>query len=415
MVLQPRPRNIMEGVVRTPSLSITVPVPGGPRATPVSPAAAATAVSRHGLLALTVGLGVWVYATATDVALVYPEEIYSGLPVDDLPSRWTQHLLLLPLLSLGFLAAARLYRRPPSHWLTAWALQALIGLAYAAACWPARLAGVALVHGSETSLAVASAFVNLAPGGFLLHWAGIAASELLHYLLGVSVLMAMLTALDLAEERARRERLHAEWLQARLRTLQSEINPHFMFNSLNTVSSLLRSSPGRAEQVLARFSELLRVTLREQKKQYSSVDSELEYLHRYLDLEKVRFEDRLRLSIEADEDALGGRVPSLLLQPLVENAIKHGVARVPGPASVELSVMRHGSRLVMQVRNSSSGDAGTTRASAEGTGLGLDNLRSRLAALYPGAFHFESLPEGHHAWVSVVDIPYVPHSSGYPS
>jgi LytS/YehU family sensor histidine kinase len=241
-------------------------------------------------------------------------------------------------------------------------------------------------------------------------WVSNTTSNLAIYLLGLVLLMALFSRLDLAEERLRLERLSSEWLAIKLRTLQWQINPHFLFNSLNTVSSLLRSSPSRADQVLAKFSELLRLTLMEQENLYSCVSSELEYIHRYLDMEMVRFEDRLKLKVEADEAALQGKVPSLLLQPLIENAIKHGVARIPGPASVEVNVTRRGASLVMSVKN-------TTPSQSEprlstGVGLGMRNLKERLSTLYDDSFRFTYGQDGEGAWTTIVEIPFTPYAPG---
>jgi LytS/YehU family sensor histidine kinase len=194
----------------------------------------------------------------------------------------------------------------------------------------------------------------------------------------------------------------------KLRTLQWQLNPHFLFNSLNTVSALLKSSPERADQVLAKFSDLLRMTLKEQEQLFNSVNSELEYVHRYLQIELVRFEDRLGLDIEADQRAMDGQVPSLLLQPLIENAIKHGIARIPGRAFISISVVCDDKTLIFVVKNTSSRQYVSTDARTQG--LGLKNLRERLSTLYPGTHTFQSNYADSDEWVARVEIPFETYS-----
>jgi hypothetical protein len=368
---------------------------------------------RRAVLVLIISLVLWSYATLSDIVMVYYQQQFFGtsggrIVFVDMWSRWLQHLLLLPPLIAGYWAAVWLYQRSMRLW-PMWALQAAIGLAYSIICRPMFFVAIALVHGRPDYFMSDPVGMDEMLMGSLFIWISNATSNFVLYFLGVFLLVTVFSRLDLAEERLRLERLSTEWLSIKLRTLQWQINPHFLFNSLNTVSSLLRSSPSRADQVLAKFSELLRMTLKEQENLFSQVNAELEYIHRYLDMEKVRFEDRLKLSIEADEAALQGQVPSLLLQPLIENAIKHGVARIPGPASVEVSVVKRGASLVMQVKNSS---PGTAPADTSGTGLGIRNLKERLSTIYKDSFRFRYGPDGEGAWITTVEIPFSVHIPG---
>ena len=226
----------------------------------------------------------------------------------------------------------------------------------------------------------------------------------LMYFLGLFMVFHMANRLDLVEERARLERLNAEWATLKLKVLRWQINPHFLFNSLNTVSALLKSAPDRADSVLAKFSSLLRLTLREQESVYTTVSSELNYIHSYLDMEMIRFEDRLKLNIEADEDTLEARVPCFLVQPLVENAIKHGIARIPGAAAISVSVSRRADSLVLCVRNTSSRKYAVERS--DGGGLGIKNLQERLAVSYPGAHAFNYGYVENDDWNASIEIPF---------
>ena len=365
---------------------------------------------RRMTLVVILALTLWVYSTASDLLYMYYQQEYmqSGdgkIVFADMSTRWVQHLLLLPLFVTGYLAAGYLFHSKLKGGFM-WTLQILIGFLYALSVRPMFFVAVAERHGHPgyysgdislplTTLVASPPFI----------WIGNTTTNFAIYLLGLLLMAVFFSRLDLMEERLRLEKLSSEWLTIKLRTLQWQLNPHFLFNSLNTVSSLLRSSPSRADQVLAKFSDLLRMTLKEQENLFSQVNTELEYIHRYLDMEKVRFEDRLRLSIEADEAALKGQVPSLLLQPLIENAIKHGVARIPGIASVEVNVNRRGAGLVLEVRNSSPGGAPPATA-GEGSGLGIRNLRERLATIYADSFRFKCSHDGEDTWISTVEIPY---------
>ncbi|HEX2669185.1 MAG TPA: histidine kinase [Gammaproteobacteria bacterium] len=371
-------------------------------------------LSKHTLLILGIGLTLWAYGTLTDILFVYYQQVFFGdgggrVVYVDMDIRWLQHLMLLPPLLLGYGAAVWLQHRCRPAWLM-WTLQAGLGLLYALICRPMFFASIALVHGRVDFYMDQPTPLKQLLFGSLFMWISNATSNFVLYMMGVFLLMMMLSRLDLAEERLRLERLSSEWLAIKLRTLQWQINPHFLFNSLNTVSSLLRSSPGRADQVLSKFGELLRMTLKEQENLYTTVSDELEYVHRYLEMEKIRFEDRLKLSIEADEASLEGWVPSLLLQPIIENAIKHGVARVPGAASIEVNVARRDGNLVMRVKNSSPGAAAPPDDS--GTGFGMRHLKERLDTIYRDTFSFSYGPDGAGAWVASIELPFTTRAPG---
>ncbi len=351
----------------------------------------------------------WGYATAADLLFIYYQQVYmqtagGTIAYADMGTRWLQHFMLLPLFVLGYVVCLYLYQsdlRGPAKW----SLQVVVGFLYSLCVRPAFFVAVQIMHGRTNyfSDSVPVPFWTLVSSPLFI-WISNTTSNFAIYLIGLFLLGVFFSRLDLAEERLRMERLSSEWLAIKLRTLQWQINPHFLFNSLNTVSSLLRSSPSRADQVLAKFSELLRLTLMEQENLYSCVSAELEYIHRYLDMEMVRFEDRLKLKVEADEASLQGQVPSLLLQPLIENAIKHGVARIPGPASVEVSVIRRGASLVMSVKNNTPSQP-LPRLST-GVGLGMRNLKERLTTLYQDSFRFTYGQDGEGAWITTVEIPF---------
>ncbi len=191
-----------------------------------------------------------------------------------------------------------------------------------------------------------------------------------------------------AEALARAARSEASAADARLRALRMELDPHFLFNALNAVSGLVRGGDRRrATEMLARLGELFRITLRYGRSGPVSLGRELELVGRYLDIEKIRLGDRLLVEVDAAPDTLEIRVPPLLLQPLVENAVRHGVAAQPGPVRLSVSSRRQDGGVCIQICDSGPGPA---PGHVEGTGLG--NVRARLAEQYgQGArFHLDA-------------------------
>lgn len=203
----------------------------------------------------------------------------------------------------------------------------------------------------------------------------------------------------------REARLEARLSEARLEALQGQLQPHFLFNTLNTISSVMYGDPETADRLLSRLSDLLRSTLQAPERPEVSVEEELDLLARYGEIMEARFGDRLSLSVALDFGARGARVPFFLLQPLVENAIHHGVASRAGPGTVEVRVERRGARLHVRVDDDGPGIAGDP-ASAVGTGIGLGNTRERLRHLYgEGAtLTLENRPSG--GLRVTVELPY---------
>jgi sensor histidine kinase YesM len=188
------------------------------------------------------------------------------------------------------------------------------------------------------------------------------------------------TELQAARLEARAAHLEALGTEARLAALRMELNPHFLFNTLNAISGLVRRSErDAAVAMLARLGDLLRRTLSPDRRLEIPLSDELESLRLYLDIERARFGDRLRISIDADDDVRDALVPALILQPVVENAVRHGIAQTPGPGEVGVAIHRAGSGLRIEVRDSGPGFPGRDDRRE---GVGLSNTRARLAQLY---------------------------------
>jgi signal transduction histidine kinase len=206
------------------------------------------------------------------------------------------------------------------------------------------------------------------------------------------------------EREAQSARLAAQLAEARLGALRMQLNPHFLFNSLNAITVLVRDrNTEAASRMLELLSDVLRQVLRTGEAHETSLARELEFLERYLAIEQVRFSDRLRPRIEIDAAVARAAVPRFLLQPLVENALRHGIARQADAGLVQVSARREGDRLVLTVRDDGPGLPTTPDA---GGGVGLANTRARLAALYGDGASLEVVNAAGGGVIATVRLPY---------
>jgi len=188
------------------------------------------------------------------------------------------------------------------------------------------------------------------------------------------------TAIALREHRSaqlKQSELAGALQLAELRLLKSQLNPHFLFNALNTVRSLIADNPARAQNAVTHLANTLRYTLSSRQDELVTVSQELDIVADYLELESMRLEDRLRIEIHVPEDARGVRIPVMLLQTLVENAIKHGIAELPSGGLLRVSAVLQDDMLILQVENPR--PAAPTRVAHES--VGLRNARDRLRLL----------------------------------
>jgi len=191
--------------------------------------------------------------------------------------------------------------------------------------------------------------------------------------------------------------------QAELRNMRLQLQPHFLFNALNTISSTMYDDPRSADRMIGQLSQLLRLSLRTSHSQEVPLRDELEVLGCYLGLMKARFGNRLRADVEATPDTLDALVPSLLLQPLVENAIRHGNASHAGGGTIEIRVERIGTSMHLSVTDD--GPGATAGVDVFTTGIGLSATRDRLRLLYGDAHRFEAGNRGAGFAVSIM-LPY---------
>jgi signal transduction histidine kinase len=183
----------------------------------------------------------------------------------------------------------------------------------------------------------------------------------------------------LRDQERRREsaELQAQLAEARLDALRAQINPHFLFNTLNAIAALVERDPAGVRRMIARLGELLRHTIDSRGAAMVPLRDEIEFLQRYIEIMEIRFQGRLRVEMHVDPATLEVRVPSLILQPIVENALEHGASRAVGEGLIEIASRRNGERMIVSVRDNGPG------VREEGAaGVGMSNTRARLEQLY---------------------------------
>lgn len=198
---------------------------------------------------------------------------------------------------------------------------------------------------------------------------------------------------------------------AHLQALQMQMEPHFLFNTLNAITTLVELGRQKeASEMLAHLNAILKGTLSRTTPEKVPLSKELEMVENYLAIEQVRFADRLRIEMKVDPSALDGLVPCFLLQPIVENAIRHGIARSENEGKVEASAQREGSFLYLSIRDSGPGLNGHTK---RGHGIGLKNTKERLSHFYQDTYEMKAQPMEAGGFEVAIRIPYErDHSSG---
>jgi signal transduction histidine kinase len=186
----------------------------------------------------------------------------------------------------------------------------------------------------------------------------------------------------------REAQLQTSLAEARLRTLEAELHPHFLFNTLHAISTLVHTNPDAADRMISRLSDLLRLTFDRSGAAKVPLHEELEFLKKYLDIEQTRFQDRLTVRYQVDPETLDAEVPRLILQPLVENAIKHGISPRTGPGTVQILSRVENERLWLEVHDNGVGLNAGVRSKPR-SGVGLANTRDRLECLFGSDHQFE--------------------------
>jgi hypothetical protein len=204
-------------------------------------------------------------------------------------------------------------------------------------------------------------------------------------------------------------KLEAQLLQSQLGALKMQVHPHFLFNTLHAITVLIARDPAAATKMVARLGDLLRLTMSRAQAQEVSMERELELVRLYLEIEQVRFADRLTVTWDVPHGVQQAAVPDLLLQPLVENAIKHGVSRSAAPGEVVIAARREGAWLAIEVRNTGATPAGGANVT---DGIGLAVTRARLEGLYVTSHEFDVDVKATGGAVARVRIPWRDAAAG---
>ena len=212
--------------------------------------------------------------------------------------------------------------------------------------------------------------------------------EMITYWAIVGLSQAVLYYRESSDRAARTAQLEARLAEAQIAALQQQLHPHFLFNTLHAISTLMHKDVEAADRTLMHLSDLLRMTLENLERQEITLNAELEFLTKYLNIEQTRFTDRLTVHFDVQTETLDVKVPTLILQPLVENAIKHGVARKSGPGRIQITARRDGDKLWMEVRDDGVGLSQEAYQSIH-SGIGVSSTRERLLRLFGADFRFE--------------------------
>jgi signal transduction histidine kinase len=203
------------------------------------------------------------------------------------------------------------------------------------------------------------------------------------------------------------QQLRLQTSRSELKALRAQINPHFLFNALNAIASLIHTDPARADAAVEQLAEVFRYTLRRSDQEWAPLDQELAFARAYLDVEQARFGKRLDFSIEADPLLGRAQVPAMLLQTLVENAVKHGISRLRAPGRIDVRAHRHNGRVVLEVRDTGPGlDAAARPPSTSGESFGLRSVRDRLEGYFGADASLELTRDG-GTTVARIELPII--------
>src|SRR5216684_9162302 len=350
----------------------------------------------------------WAYVALSNILYAYSMDIgTAGLNTAPIFAHWNQrllqHLLLLPVLLVSFWASLRIQWRPL---VIALPLQLILGTVFAAVAYPAMLiAGMTL--GSEDWHKEVMAHGGGAPWAdakFLSLWLASFVSFLPTYGFGLGLVTGLALYTRFRNSELKLAALEREWSTARLAALRMQLSPHTLFNLLHTIRGHIEWDPKGAQSMVVQLADLLRRLLNAGERDFSKLNDELQFARLYLELQQRRFADRLTVVLPFGEEIPAVWVPSLILQPLVENAVVHGLAGHQGPVTVRISVRLAHEVLTLSVLNTIAPE----KAAGE-EGIGLYNVRERLAVQFEGraGLAFGAADE---VWCSEITMPAIHHS-----
>lgn len=211
--------------------------------------------------------------------------------------------------------------------------------------------------------------------------------------------------IELKEKDLLEERLRTLAVQSELKALKAQINPHFLFNTLNTISNLINTNPKKAERTIGKLAQIFRYTLVSSEKEFVTLKDELDFIDSYLEIEKERFEDKLNVKKSISPKMLDISIPNLIIQPLIENAIKYGANR-KGEVEIEIIVFPEGNVVHIEVKDAGSGIPEEERANIYEKGIGLKNINERLKKIYGKNYGIDFKENKLHGTIVSIQLPY---------
>ena len=358
---------------------------------------------RRVLIVLLISIPLWLYAATWDIVMMLLDDAAGGKGAGwhDIGQRVLTRLLLLPLLVGAYLLAVNIALQRRRLWWFASA-QTVIALGFSLLTPPTLAISYYLTNRSYAGSHTLGQALSLI--GPWQEWLASTVQYSIVYLLGLVLILALNAFLRYKSEQLKAAQLRSKWLEARLGALRSQLNPHFFFNALNTIVAVIHSDPDRAEKLLTELSSLLRGSLVESHHEFTTVKEEMQFIERYLTVMKARYADRLSVQVQLAPHMLTCSIPTFLLVPLVENAIKHGVAKVPGGGTVEIAGDRSNGYLQFTVKNAATLNTDAIEDRSDG-GFGLKNTRQRLSAIYGKQYRFETSRDSQGCWLASLSIP----------
>ena len=350
----------------------------------------------------------WLYVTLSNVLYAYGMRVGIARATDvqvfaPWDARVLQHLLLLPVVMVSFWASLRVQWRPL---VIAVPLQLVLGTAFAAIAYPAMLVSELILGHVDKRVHEmmhgGGPFV-LEPSDFSL-WLASFISFIPTYGFGLALVTGLALYTRFRNSELRVAALEREWTAARLAALRMQLSPHTLFNLLHTIRGYIEWDPKGAQSMVVQLADLLRRLLSAGERDFARLTDELQFARLYLELQQRRFSDRLTIELPAARDIPSVWVPSLILHPLVENSVIHGLAGHQGPVVVRVGVETADDMLVLRVSNT----VAENKVAGE-EGIGINNVRERLAVQFEGRAMLRTRSEG-SLWISEITMPQIPGS-----
>ena len=332
-------------------------------------------------------LGLFSTAQAYRLTMLAPRAHVTGIDVSSLLILNLTLWYVPAALTAPIFYLAERFRLDAFRWLRALAMHAIAAVAFSVIHGAAMLA-VRMVLWPDMRRMPKFAWFSYAQDQYLrnLDW------SLMTYAAVVGLSYALSYYRESQARALKAAHLETSLMEARLKTLEAELHPHFLFNTLHAISTLVHTDPESADRMISRLSDLLRLTFDRSGAAGVPLKEELEFLQKYLEIEQIRFQDRLTVKFDIDAETLDTEVPRLILQPLVENAIKHGIGPRSGQGLIQISAKKRDQGIWIEVKDNGVGLSKNARARFT-NGVGLSNTRARLECLY-GNGHLLDFAEG---------------------